>query len=135
MEQAIIIDDILLDNLCKQAKDSPRLRMNLNFHKSYQQPAQKLLNAVEPGSVVPVHRHPHSQESYIVLRGSVKVNIYNADGTLVKSHILNPCDGQYGIEIPEGVYHNIEVNDRNTVIFEAKDGPYRPLSVEDILEL
>lgn len=129
----ILIDDDFLDKLSKEAKVSPRLRMNYNFHETLDAKAQKLLNAIEPGSVVPPHRHNHTAETYIVLRGSLKVNFYKSDGSLESTHLLDPCEGKYGIEIPAGVYHNLEVIDRNTVIFEAKEGPYTPVLPEDTL--
>jgi len=128
-----LIDDAFLDKLSKEARASSRLRMNFNFHESLDAKAQKLLNAIEPGSVVPPHRHNHTAETYIVLRGSLKVYIYESDGSVKSEHILDPCEGKYGIEIPAGVYHNLEVIDRNTVIFEAKEGPYVPVLPQDIL--
>lgn len=128
-----LIDDEFLDKLSKEARASSRLRMNFNFHESLDAKAQRLLNAIEPGSVVPPHRHKHTAETYIVLRGSLKVYIYESDGSVKSEHILDPCEGKYGIEIPAGVYHNLEVIDRNTVIFEAKEGPYIPVLPEDVL--
>jgi cupin fold WbuC family metalloprotein len=131
----IIIDDKLLDEVSAQAKGSARLRMNFNLHKSLDAGAQKMLNALQPGSVFPIHRHHHTAETYIVLRGAIKVYFYNDNGTLISSHLLDPCEGSYGLEIPEGMFHTLEVLDKNTVIFEAKEGPYTPLSEDDILTL
>ncbi len=130
----ILINNRLLDDLCEKATESTRKRMNFNFHESLDAPAQKLLNALQPGTYVPAHRHSHTSETYIVLRGAIKVFIYNADGSIISSHILNPCDGEYGIEIPKGTFHSLEVIDKNTVIFEAKDGPYTPVSEKEMLK-
>ncbi|MDP3452520.1 MAG: WbuC family cupin fold metalloprotein [Bacteroidales bacterium] len=130
----VLIDDTLLDKICEEAKESPRLRMNYNLHKSLDSGAQKLLNALQPGSVFPIHRHNHTAETYIVLRGSIRVFLYEDDGSLLSEHLLDPCDGNYGLEIPVGRFHSLEVLDRNTVIFEAKEGPYTPLLPEDILD-
>jgi len=129
----VIINEKLLDDISLKAKESPRLRMNFNLHNSLEEKAQKMLNALQPGTTFPVHRHPHTAETYIVLRGAIKVFLYNKGGDLQSTHLLDPCEGEYGIEIPAGVYHNLEVIDKNSVIFEAKEGPYIPVSPEDTL--
>lgn len=127
------IDNNLLDIVSGQAKESPRLRMNFNLHEKLDSPVQRLLNAMEPGTVLPVHRHRHTDETYIVLRGAIKLMIYNKDKTNIVSHILDPCEGNYGFNIPAGTFHNVEVLDKGTVIFEVKEGPYTPTGPEDIL--
>jgi len=128
-----LIDNKLLDEITEQAKKSPRLRMNLNLHDSYESKAQKMINSLEPGTVIPVHRHRNFSETYIVLRGAIKVFFYDSDKTLTESYLLDPCEGYYGLEIPAGVFHNLEVIAHGTAIFEAKDGPYIPIDTEDIL--
>ncbi|MHC1779207.1 MAG: WbuC family cupin fold metalloprotein [Bacteroidales bacterium] len=128
-----LINEKLLDELSIKAKESPRLRMNYNLHQSLDEKAQKMLNALQPGTTFPIHRHRHTAETYIVLRGAIKVFLYNSDGSLLSSHLLDPCEGEYGMEIPAGVFHNLEVIDKNSVIFEAKEGPYIPVSPEDTL--
>ncbi len=130
----ILIDNALLDGICEEAKGSPRLRMNYNLHDSLEAGAQKMLNALQPGSKFPIHKHNHTAETYIVLRGAIRVYLYEDDGTLISEHLLDPCEGNYGMEIPLGRFHTLEVLDRNTVIFEAKEGPYTPLLPEDILD-
>lgn len=129
------IDDRLLDVVGSEAKASTRLRMNYNIHKSLDSPVQRLLNAMEPGSVLPVHRHRHTDETYIVLRGAIKVMFYNEKGEMLESSIFDPCDGNYGVNIPAGTWHNLEVLAKGTVIFEVKEGPYAPSAPEDILEI
>ena len=131
----IMIDEQLLSEVCSQAMSSPRLRMNFNLHKSLDAGAQKMLNALQPGSVFPIHRHHHTAETYIVLKGAIRVFFYNDNGSLISSHLLDPCEGSYGLEIPVGMFHTLEVLDKNTVIFEAKEGPYTPLLEDDILTL
>lgn len=133
MKNTILIDNSLLDNITSQAKESPRLRMNFNLHESYNSNAQKMINALEPGTKISIHRHKKNSESYIVLRGAIKVYLYNDDKTLKESYLLDPCDGSYGLEIPAGVFHNLEVIANGTAIFEAKDGPYIPIGPEDTL--
>lgn len=130
----MLIDDNLLDKVTGQAKASPRLRMNYNLHDSLDAKAQRLLNALEPGTVLPVHRHSHTAETYIVLRGSIRVMFYNDEKLLTAESLIDPKEKKYGIHIPAGQWHTLEVLESGTVIFEVKDGPYAPLQLEDILE-
>ena len=104
----ILIDHLLLDRVTKDAKESPRLRMNYNFHESLSSPSQRLLNALEPGTILPIHRH--------------------------RRYELDPAEGAYGVNIPRGQWHTIEVLRAGTVIFEVKDGPYIPIAPNDMLE-
>ena len=129
------IDNTLLDKVSQKAKESPRLRMNFNLHESLGSPVQRLLNALEPGTVLPVHRHKHTDETYIVLRGAIKLILYNNDKTIMESHVLDPCDGSYGFNIPAHTFHTVEVLDKGTVIFEVKEGPYAAVASEDILDI
>ena len=128
-----LIDKELLDSVGQQAKDSSRLRMNYNFHETPDAPVQKLLNALELGTVLPVHRHCHTSETYILLRGKLKVMIYSEQKELLDSIVLDPLEGCYGVDIKAGEWHAIEVLESGTTIFEVKDGPYTPLVEEDIL--
>jgi len=129
----IIINNTLLDTITEKAKTSPRLRMNFNLHDSLDSPVQRLMNALEPGTELPIHRHRHTDETYIVLRGAIKVFLYNDDKSLKEQVLLNPCDGEYGINIPAGQFHTVEVLEKGTVIFEVKEGPYTPLGAGDTL--
>ena len=130
----MLINDQLLNTVTGQAKASSRLRMNYNLHDSLDAKAQRLLNALEPGTVLPVHRHRETAETYIVLRGSIKVLFYNDDKVLTAEFLIDPNEKEYGIHIPAGQWHMLEVLESGTVIFEVKDGPYAPLQLEDILE-
>lgn len=93
-----IIDQSLLDKVSSEAKVSPRLRMNFNFHQSLEDKCHRMLNAVEPGTVVPIHRHPTKDESFVVLRGKVKVSTYNDDGSVIESVVLCPEEGRLMIK-------------------------------------
>lgn len=128
----MFIDTELLDKVSKQAKASSRLRMNFNLHERLDAPAQRLLNALEPGTELPVHRHCHTTETYILLRGRMDVMFYSADGIETERFYLNPIAGNYGVHIPCGQWHTVEVLESGTVIFEVKDGPYAPLTEEDL---
>lgn len=128
-----VIDNPLLDKVSADAKSSPRLRMNYNFHQSLDDKCHRMLNAVEPGTVVPIHRHPTKDESFVVLRGKVKVSTYNDEGSVVESVVLCQEDGRFGVDIPKNVWHNLESMTPNSVIFECKEGPYVPHEEEGIL--
>ena len=129
-----IIDSELLDGICKQAKETPRLRMNYNLHAELDEPVQRLLNALEPGTEIPVHRHRHSDETYLVMRGSLFVMLFDENKKMLNKVLLDPKEGAYGVSVPSGQWHSIEVLESDTVIFEIKEGPYAPLGEEDILK-
>lgn len=130
----MLIDKNLLDDVSRQAQKSSRLRMNYNFHPSHDCKVQRLLNALEPGTELPIHRHLHTDEIYIVLRGAVRVMYYDENKSLVSEHFLAPKEGKYGLQIPAGQWHSLEVLQSGTVIFEVKEGPYAPLEEKDILK-
>ena len=129
-----IIDKNLLDELSAQAKDSPRLRMNFNFHQSLDDKCHRMLNAVEPGTEIPIHRHPEKDESFVILRGKVRSTTYNDDGSIIESVVLCAEDGVYGVDIPRNVWHKLEALE-SSVIFECKQGPFVPHEVEGILKI
>ena len=131
----MIIDDLLLNRVSAQAKDSPRLRMNFNFHQSLEDKCHRMLNAVEPGTEVPIHRHPTKDESFVILRGKVRSTTYNDDGSVIESVVLCAEDGIYGVDIPKNVWHNMESLEPNSVIFECKEGPFVPHEEEGVLRL
>ena len=103
----MVIDKKILDELTASAKVSPRLRMNFNFHKSLEDKCHRMLNAVEPGSDIPIHRHPDNDESFVVLRGKVRSTTYKDDGSVIESVVLSQEDGLYGVDIPKGVWHKL----------------------------
>jgi len=129
----MLIDKKLLDEVTERAKTSERLRMNYNLHDSLEAKAQRLLNALEPGTLLPVHRHRNTTETYIVLRGAIRVMFYNDERVLTNDFRVSAPDEVYGVHIPAGQWHTLEVLESGTVIFEVKDGPYAPLKPEDIL--
>lgn len=128
----MIINDQLLDKVTSEAEASPRLRMNFNLHDSLDAKAQRLINVLLPGTPLPIHRHRHTAETYIILRGKMFVVFYNDMGAQVERFLLDPTQGNYGVQIPAGQWHGIEVVEPSA-IFEVKDGPYTPLEPEDTL--
>ena len=111
-----IIDETLLNKVAAEAKESPRLRMNYNFHQSLEDKCHRMLNAVEPGIVVPIHRHPTKDESFVILRGKVRVTTHNDDGSIIEDVVLNQESGNYGIDIPKNVWHKLEALEPRSVI-------------------
>ena len=127
-----LINTKRLDAVLEKARESERLRMNDNFHDALDAPAQRLLNALEVGTELPIHRHRHTAETYILLRGKLAVVFYDDNKIETERVILNPKTEDYGVHIPIGQWHTIEVLE-SSVIFEVKDGPYTPLERSDIL--
>ena len=131
----MIINKELLDNLTQQAKASPRLRMNLDLRNSEADSSQRMLNAIEPGSVVPVHRHQKTSETVVVLRGRAVQHFYDGNGQLVDSVLLEAGGEVPAIQVPVGTWHRIESLESGMVILEMKDGAFEPLGPEDIMEM
>ena len=128
----IKIDIALLDSLTEQAKASPRLRMNLDLRTSDADTSQRMLNAIEPGSVVPIHRHPSTAETVIIVRGKVKEILFDECGNVAQEILMEVGGDCPVLQIPAGQWHSIEALESGTVIFEAKDGAFAPLREEDI---
>ena len=122
------IDKLLIERLFEQAKESPRLRMNYDLRTSSADTSQRMLNALLPGTEVPIHRHESTSETVVCICGRLEEIIYEEmpDGTFqeVSRHLLCPAEGMYGIQIPAGAWHTIRVLE-SSVIFEAKDGAYK----------
>ena len=131
----MVIDKGLLDNVSAQAKESPRLRMNYNFHKSLDEKCHQFLNAVEPGTEVPIHRHPTKDETFVLLRGRVRVTTHKDDGSIIDDIILCPEEGKYGVNIAKGVWHKVESLATGSCFFECKEGPFVPHEVDGILDI
>ena len=133
---AIIIDNILLNSLTEEAKASPRLRKNLDLRNEGESQSQRMLNAIEPGSPVPVHRHRSSMETVVCLRGRIRQIFYDDNGEVVVETVdLMPGGDVAAVNIPMGQWHTVEVLESGTVIMEFKDGPYEPLQECDIMNV
>jgi len=129
----MLINDELLDKVTTEAEASPRLRMNYNLHESLDAKAQRLINVLLPGTPLPIHRHRHTAETYAILRGKMFVVFYNDLGAQVERFLLDPTIGNYGVNIPIGQWHTVEVIEPSAIL-EVKDGPYTPLQPEDMLD-
>ena len=127
------IDKVVLDNLTQQAKVAPRLRMNLDLRNSEADSSQRMLNAIEPGSVVPVHRHRGTSETVVMLRGRAVQHFYDEQGGLVESVLLEAGGEVPAIQVPKGAWHRLESLESGTVIIEMKDGPYEPMKEGDVM--
>ena len=130
----MLLDEKLLDEITQAAKASPRLRMNHNLHERLDAKAQRLFNALEPGTELPIHRHRHTAETYILVRGRLDVVFYDDAKRETERYCLDLAAGRFGVHIPAGQWHTLEVHESGTVIFEVKDGPYMPLAPEDVLK-
>jgi cupin fold WbuC family metalloprotein len=129
-----VINEQLLDETTEKARQSPRLRMNYNFHDRLDDPLNRLINAMEPGTYLRPHRHlnPDKDESFLILRGSIALFIFDDEGNSTESLLLDPKAGVYGADIKAGVWHGLLVLESNTVLYEAKHGPFAPLSPENV---
>ena len=108
--------------------------MNYNFHKSLDEKCHRMLNAVEPGTEIPIHRHPTKDETFVILKGKVKVATYNNKGELQDFAILCQENGLYRVNIPKNVWHTLEAMEPS-MLFECKEGPFVPHEEEGILEI
>lgn len=129
----MLLDQALLDKISAEAKQSPRLRKNFNLHDSLDAPSQRLFNALQPGTQMDIHRHRHTSETCLVIRGSVKYTVYSDDGSVKESYVLRAGSDGFGFNVPAGVWHTMEPLESDTVVFGCKDGPYIPLNNEDVL--
>lgn len=122
-----------LNSLTEQAKASPRLRVNLDLRNSPEDQSQRMLNALEPGTVMPIHRHKGSSETCICIRGHFEEYFYDAEGRLTDTIDMVP--GGVVLNIEKGQWHSLKCLESGTVLFEAKDGAYRPLEEDEIMNL
>lgn len=141
------IDNALLDNLTAQAKASPRLRMNMDLRDSAEDQSQRMLNALEPGTVLPIHRHRKTSETVAILRGRAVQYLYDDEGRETGSVLLAPCGAGCHVagaprndvqavpamQVEMGQWHRLEALESGTVIVEFKNGAYEPIGPEDVL--
>ena len=120
------IDSELLDRLTQQAKSNARLRMNYDLRNSEKDLSQRMLNAVEPGTIMPIHRHPTTSITVVIIRGSIKYNFYDDNEILTESVILDANGYDRAVQIEKNRWHNLESLESGSVLLEAKDGAWEP---------
>lgn len=131
----MLIEGSVLQSLSAKAKVSPRLRQNFDLRNSPDDKSQRMLNALEPGTIMPIHRHRHSSETMIVIKGSLKEIFYDDNGNVIGEWVCAPNTNCIGMNIPAGQWHNLVCLEPGTVLFEAKDGEWEPLGEEDVLQI
>lgn len=129
----MVIDDGFLNKLTEQAKRSPRLRMHYDLRDSEQDGSMRMLNAVEPGTVIPVHRHKETSEEVVVLRGKVEEILYDECGQVMEVYQLEAGTGCVACHVPMGCFHTCRSLASGSVIIEFKNGKYNPHTTEDFL--
>lgn len=131
----MIIDNKLLDELTEQAKASPRLRCNLDLRNTPEDNSQRMLNALEPGTIMPIHRHLASSETVALLRGKICWHFYDDAGNKTESVVLDANGDIRCINVKKARWHSLECLESGSVILECKDGKYEGLKEEEVLEL
>ena len=129
------ITQAILDNLTEQAKESPRLRMNMDLRDSAEDTSQRMLNAIEPGSPLHIHRHQNTSETVVCLRGRLVEEYYDELERICTERIeLSPNGPVVALNIPAGQWHTVQALESDTVILEMKNGKYEPISDVDVLK-
>ena len=130
------ITQAIMDQLTEQAKASPRLRMNLDLRNSAEDVSQRMLNAIEPGSPLPIHRHQKTSETVVCLRGCLVWEFYDELERICTERIeLSPNGEVVALNVPAGQWHTVKALESGSVILEMKNGTYEPMGPEDILEI
>jgi len=129
----MIITEQILDNLTEQAKASPRLRMNYDLRNSADDKSQRMLNALEPDTIMPIHRHRSTSETVVCIRGHFEEYFYDEKGNLTETIDMVP--GGVVLNIEAGQWHSLKSLESGTVLLEIKDGAYEPLQEDDILSI
>ena len=130
----MILGQIILEDLTAQAKASPRLRMNMDLRNSAANQSQRMLNALEPGAVMPIHRHRTSSETVVIIRGKIQWVFYEDDGNETERVTLDANGELRCLNVEKGRWHSLECLESGSVLFECKDGPYAPLGEGEIME-
>lgn len=130
----MIIDQRILDELTARAKASPRLRMNFDLRNTAADQSQRMLNALEPGTVMPIHRHRGSSETVVILRGKIEWVFYDDSGNEVERVVLDANGDNRMLNVEKDRWHSLVCLESGSVLYESKDGPYHPLGEEEVME-
>ena len=128
----MVIDNTIVDNLTEQAKNNPRLRQAMDLRNSPEDGSQRMLNALEPGTVMPIHRHLASSETVIIIRGRIRWLFYDEQGRITESTELWSDGDVRMLNVEKGRWHSLECLESGSVLFESKDGPYHPLEEDEV---
>ena len=131
----MIIDNNILDELYAQAKASPRLRQAMDLRNSSEDLSQRMLNALEPGTVMPIHRHHGSSETVVILRGKIRWIFYDDQGRITESTELRSDGDIRMLNVEKDRWHSLECLESGSVLYESKDGPYHPLEEDEIMNI
>lgn len=129
----MVINNIVLDELSRRAKLSPRMRMNLDLRNSSEDHSQRMLNAIEPGTVMPIHRHLGSSETCVCIRGHFEEYYYDSEGRLTETVDMVP--GGVVLNIEKGQWHSLKCLESGTILLECKDGAYHPLEEDELFDV
>lgn len=131
----MIITQSIIDDLTRQAQNSPRLRMAMDLRNTPDDQSQRMLNALEPGTVMPIHRHLASSETVVLLRGKIRWRFYDDNGQVDEEVVLDANGDVRCINVEKGRWHSLECLESGSVLLESKDGAYEPLTEEEIMEM
>lgn len=131
----MVIDNKILDELTAQAKTSPRLRQAMDLRNSPEDLSQRMLNALEPGTIMPIHRHMASSETVTLLRGKIRWHFYDDAGKETESVLLDANGDVRCINVEKARWHSLECLESGSVLLESKDGKYEPLREDEVMEL
>ena len=128
----MVVDKIILDMLTAQAKASPRLRMNMDMRNGPEDLSQRMLNALEPGTVLPIHRHHDSSETVVIVRGKIQWVFYDENGNETERVVLDADGDPRMLNVEKDRWHSLVCLESGSVLYESKDGPYHPLEEDEI---
>ena len=129
----MVIDQQILDDLSAQAKGNPRLRCNMDMRNSAEDKSQRMLNALEPGTVMPIHRHHESSETVVIIRGCIRWIFYDENGNETERVTLDANGDLRMLNVERNRWHSLECLESGSVLYESKDGPYHPLEEDEIM--
>lgn len=128
----MVIDKKMLDELTEKAKANPRQRCNMDLRNSADDKSQRMLNALEPGTIMPIHRHKDTSETCVCVRGHFEEYFYDSEGNLTEAIDMVP--GGVVLNIEKGQWHSLKCLESGTILLEAKDGSYHPLEEDEIYQ-
>ena len=129
----MVVDKNILDNLSEQANANPRLRHAMDLRNSPDDLSQRMLNALEPGTIMPIHRHHASSETVVILRGKIRWIFYDENGNETERVVLDADGDLRMLNVEKDRWHSLECLESGSVLYESKDGPYHPLEEDEIM--